>query len=138
MTVDHSDGGDGLTFEKGRRPNAVRAVVMRHGQRIVSRWRRTRDAALRNLVVELTRRLSLTEEAGYSYDFDDAYWAEPDNLRLVIAEGLEGLASARLAADEHRAEMFELNGKQTIVMDIDRMYRGAWTLRWVHGRETAR
>lgn len=130
MLIDVSDSGDGIVFEHGGQ-NRVRAVVMRYGQRICSDYRKTKSAALRNLVVIMAHRLSQQQRVEFCYH------DKPDDLRLIIADGLEGLAQAKFTNDEHRVELFVLNGKETIVMDIDRLYRGAWILRWVQKRENA-
>lgn len=134
MTIDASDGGDGIIYERGRH-DLIRAVVMRHGQRIASKYRKTKEAALRNLVVTLAQRLSQVEFSTYSWP-DENYGRVVDTLRLTIAEGLEGLAGAKLARDDQHAELFTIGGTEHIVMDIDRLFRGAWTLRWVHKRES--
>ena len=134
MTIDASDGGDGIVYERGSHDH-VRAVVMRHSQRVASKYRKTKEAALRNLVVTLAQRLSQSESSAYSWHGGN-YGRAVDTLRLTIAEGLEGLAGAKLARDDQHAELFTIGGTQHIVMDIDRLYRGAWTLRWVHRRES--
>lgn len=135
--IDASDSGDGITFERGSH-RRVRAVVMRYGQRLTSDWRKSKDAALRNLVVKLTRKLSQQENTNYSWESGEVFSNEPDDLRLVIAEGLEGMAHSAFETSGMGAELFHLNGKKLIINKIDRLYRGARTLRWVHKREQAR
>lgn len=148
MTIDTSDNGDGITFERrngtGDGPAArllssqVRAVVMRHGQRVTSKWRRTKDAALRNLVVELTRQLDTIQNTDYDWETGEVFQV-PDDLRLNIADGLEALAMVEFKnGNSSTAEMFHVNGKEHIVNKIDRLFRGAHTLRWVQKREDAR
>lgn len=135
VTVDASDSGDGITYERGSKPGRVRAVVMRHGYRITGKWRRTKEAATRALVVELVHQLRVHEEKVYDEE-DGFYEPRPDTLRLTIAEGLEAMAGRLFSVSGTHAELFHVNGKEHIVMNIDRLYRGAYTLRWVHRRET--
>jgi hypothetical protein len=135
--VDRSDNNDGITFEHGSR-RRVRAVVMRYGQRLTSDWRKNKGAALRNLVVKLTHKISQQENANYSWESGEVFWNQPDDLRLVIAEGLEAMAARKLGEAGMSAELFHLNGKRYTANQMDRLYRGAWTLRWVHNRESAR
>lgn len=122
---------DGVYYERGD-GRSLRAVIERHGIRMVSEWRKTKEAALRNLVVNMAARLknSTWEDEEYYY------FSPPDNLRLEIADGIEALAIAEFKNIGNSAELFHVNGKEHIVMKLDSMFRGVQTLRWSHRRET--
>lgn len=123
---------DGVYYEKGN-GRSLRAVVERYGIRMVSEWRKTKEAALRNLVVNMAARIESLEDSAREGEY--YYFSPPENLRLEIADGIEALAMAEFKNIGDSAELFHVNGKEHIVMKLDRMFRGSHTLRWVHRRE---
>jgi hypothetical protein len=110
---------------------------MRYQQRVSSAPCRTKEAALRNLVLKLVRRLSDLEGATYDPETGEAFFSPPDELRLVLADMLEAMGGAAFEESGSTAELFHVNGERHIVNKIDRYFRGAHTLRWVHRREAS-
>lgn len=128
---------DGVIYEKGNDRRKVRAVVMRQGVMLKSKWSGTKEGALRSLVVSLSTMWAATDTAFNAvcdeYDKDQLMLAE--DHRPIIADILEGLGGRIITKGDSHALLSHINGREIISMNHDMFYRGAATLRWTAKRE---
>jgi hypothetical protein len=126
---------DGIVYEKGS-DRQLRAVVMRHGMLVRSKWYRTKESALRNLVLRLVTSWSATDTAFHAVadDREREQRLEAEDHRPIVADILDALAG-EMIGDKSEAIMAHVNGNEVIEMNYVPLYRGAATLRWVARRE---
>ena len=128
---------DGVTYEKGNDRRKVRAVVMRQGVMLKSKWSGTKEGALRSLVVSLSTMWAATDTAFNAVcdEHDKEQLMLAEDHRPIIADILEGLGGRIIERGDSQAVWAKVNGRDVIAMNYDMFYRGAATLRWVAKRE---
>jgi len=138
---------DGIVYEKGNQ-GRMRAVVMRWGIRVVGKWRRTKESALRSLVVQLALYARNVESDPFREE--DERWVSPAMVsRDELADIIDSLAQWRFV-QSRRQHDGSLDPDYAVhddprfapfgvpVSSSTFMMRGARTLRWVEKRENER
>lgn len=128
---------DGVIYEKGNDRRKVRAVVMRQGVMLKSKWSGTKEGALRSLVVSLSTMWAATDTAFNAVcdERDKEQLMLAEDHRPIIADILEGLGGRIIVQGKSHALLSHINGREIIDMNHNMFYRGAATLRWVAKRE---
>lgn len=127
---------DGVVYEKGSN-GKLRAVVMRRGVQMKSKWSSTKEGALRSLVVSLSTIWAATDDAFNAVcdEHDKEQLMLAEDHRPIIADILDGLGGRIIEKGTSQAKWAKVNGRHVITMDYDIFYRGAATLRWTARRE---
>ena len=123
---------DGVVYEKSH-TGKIRAVVMRMGVQMKSKWSGTKEGALRSLVVSLSTMWAATDTAFNAVreerDRDQLMLAE--DHRPIIADILEGLGFGMMCGPNGgQALRAQIKNNDIIEMDYAVLYQGAATLRW--------
>lgn len=129
---------DGVVYEKSH-TGKLRAVVMRQGVQMKSKWSGTKEGALRSLVVSLSTIWAATDTAFNAVcdEHDKEQLMLAEDHRPIIADILEGLGGRIIERRDSQALWAKLNGREIITMNYEPFYRGAATLRWVAKREAS-
>lgn len=126
---------DGVVYEKGNN-GKLRAVVMRRGVMLKSKWSGTKEGALRSLVVHMSTIWAATDDAFNAVcdEHDKEQLMLAEDHRPIIADILDGLGGDILR-DGAAAVWHTVNGKDVIAMEYEAYFRGASVLRWNARRE---
>lgn len=126
---------DGVVYEKSH-TGKIRAVVMRQGVQMKSKWSGTKEGALRSLVVSLSTIWAATDDAFNAVcdEHDKEQLTLAEDHRPIIADILDGLGGDILR-DGAAAVWHTVNGKDIIAMEYEAYFRGASVLRWSARRE---